>query len=199
MIPLEYRSKPDSPLRKWSQLVCEHASAAVNLTVGFMSGSRLDIDRRAVDRLTGAATTDLGLPTLLIRLSVCGAAIYVPHAGTSTMVDDRPTPRVSPLGSWSEVSLDMPLGGSAPRVLELLPKWLVGWKKEYRLILIDLGPMHQAPCRTMGRYCDACYLVLGPYSCASHAWIMQQIALQSRSGVLLAGTIVAEAHDWMAA
>lgn len=198
-MPMLRRNKSNSQLGTWARLVSDHANAAINLTVGLMSGSRLDIDRRAVDRLAIAATAELRLSTLLVRLSVQATKAAQPHVRVSTELPDAVAVKESPLGRWREVALELPLGGSAPRVLETLPKWLAGWKKEYRLILIDLGPMYQVPCRTVGRYCDACYLVLGPESCASHTWIMHQIALLSRCDVPLVGTLVAQAQEAVAA
>ncbi len=190
MLQIERRSSQDKLLRQWATAASEQALKAVNFTIGLMSGSRLLIDRRAVDRLTCVVAERMEDPTLLIRLMVTESSVEKALQFTQGYPFETPPLKRSALGNWNEVSLAIPVGGSAPVALQSLPKWLAGWKRNHRLILIDLGPMHQVPARTIGRYCDNSYIVLGPVSCASHAWIMREIAILDHCGVSLAGTII---------
>ena len=168
---------------------------AINFTVGLTSGSRESIDRRVVDRLTLSAAARIDDPLLLVRLMVTESSAERALMFTQGFPYETPPLKRSALGNWNEVSLAVPVGGSAPATLQSLPKWLAGWKRNHRLILVDLGPMHQVPTRTIGRYCDNCYIVLGPISCASHAWIMREIAILDHCGVSLVGTILASDGD----
>jgi hypothetical protein len=58
------------------------------------------------------------------------------------------------------------------------------------MIMIDLGPMHHVPSRTIGRLCDHCYVLLGPDLCASVDWIRQHLAWHDRAGSTVGGTII---------
>ncbi len=174
----------------WGSEVATAAQMASTYSIGLMSGSRFQNDRRLVERLVKIAATELvdatGASTLLLRLDGSMSEGDQPASRTAPPVATK-----SPLGPWYEIGLPMPESKSAPRALEQLPHWLPQWKLRHRLVVIDLGPMHLAPSRIIGRLCDSCYLMLGPSTCASHDWIMQQIDFHSRSGSTIAGSIVA--------
>lgn len=176
----------------WGGEVAAAAQMASTYSIGLMSGSRFPNDRRLVDRLVKSASLELaeltGASTLLLRLD--SAALGADALKTRSAV---PAAVKSPLGPWYEISLPMPQSRSAPWALEHIPHWLPQWKLRHRLVVIDLGPMHLAPSRVIGRLCDMSYLMLGPSTCASHDWIMQQIDFHSRSGTNIAGSIVATA------
>lgn len=174
----------------WGGEVAAAAQMATTYSIGLMSGSRFPNDRRLIDRLVKSAAQELcestGASTLLLRLD--SSAVDTSPAMSRTA---PPTAVKSPLGPWNEIALPMPESKSAPRALEQIPHWLPQWKLRHRLVVIDLGPMHLAPSRVIGRLCDTSYLLLGPSTCASHDWIMQQIDFHSRSGTVIAGSIVA--------
>ena len=176
----------------WGGAVAAAAQNATTYSIGLTSGSRFANDRRAVERLARSAATELmnatGASTLLLRLDPNAA-----DSGAPTTRIAAPTATKSPLGPWYEISLPMPEKSSAPWALEHIPHWLPQWKLRHRLVAIDLGPMHLTPSRMIGRLCDVCYVMLGPNTCASHDWIMQQIDFHSRSGSTIAGSIISSA------
>ncbi len=175
---------------RWGGTVAAAAQRASTYSIGLMSGSRFPNDRRLIERLVKSAAEELGqltgASTLLLRLD---STAHESHA-TATRTT-APVAIKSPLGPWYEISLPMPPSKSAPRALEQIPHWLPQWKLRHRLVAIDLGPMHLTPSRIIGRLCDACYLMLGPATCASHDWIMQHIDFHSRCGTVIAGSLVA--------
>ena len=176
----------------WGSAVATSAQNATTYSIGLTSGSRFANDRRAIERLVRSAATELmdatGASTLLLRLDPQTA-----DGGAPTTRIAAPVATKSPLGPWYELNLPMPEKGSAPWALEHIPHWLPQWKLRHRLVAIDLGPMHLTPSRVIGRLCDVCYVMLGPNTCASHDWIMQQIDFHSRSGSVIAGSIVSTA------
>jgi hypothetical protein len=175
----------------WGSEVAAAAQSASTYSIGLMSGSRFSNDRRLIDRLVKNAAQDLGdltgASTLLLRLD-CGAG---PIGAPPASRPPAPVASKSPLGQWYEICLPMPQSKTAPWALEQIPHWLPQWKLRHRLVVIDLGPMHLTPSRIIGRLCDTCYLMLGPSTCASQDWIMQQIDFHSRCGTVIAGSIVA--------
>lgn len=175
----------------WGGEVAAAAQMATTYSIGLMSGCRFPNDRRLVDRLVKSAASELGeltgASTLLLRLENTARELD----SNSKLRSAVPVASKSPLGPWYEISLPMPQSRSAPWALEHIPHWLPQWKLRHRLVVIDLGPMHLAPSRVIGRLCDTCYLMLGPSTCASHDWIMQQIDFHNRSGTSIAGSIVA--------
>lgn len=199
----------------WGVEVANAAQKASTYSIGLMGGSRFANDRRVVDRLLKSVTKELGEltgdTTLLVRLDakLSSDAARLQHfqrnlnlAAQSVQTDEKnlstesqatsvPVAPKSPLGPWYEISLPMPQDKSIPWALQRLPHWLPQWKLRHRLVAFDLGPMHLPPSRVIGRLCDACYLMLGPSTCASHEWIMQQIDFHSRSGTVLAGSVIA--------
>ena len=174
----------------WGGEVAAAAQMATTYSIGLMSGSRFANDRRLIDRLVKSAALELaestGASTLLLRLD---NAAREPDSTKSRAA--VPVASKSPLGPWYEISFPMPQSKSAPWALEHIPQWMPQWKLRHRLLVIDLGPMHLTPSRVIGRLCDMCYLMLGPSTCASHDWIMQQIDFHSRSGTIIAGSVVA--------
>lgn len=174
----------------WGSEIAASAQSASTYSIGLMSGSRFPNDRRLIERLVKSAALDLGeltgSTTLLLRLDASAV-----DSGGNTSRTTVPVASKSPLGPWYEISLPMPQSKSAPWALEQIPHWLPQWKLRHRLVAIDLGPMHLAPSRIIGRLCDACYLMLGPSTCASHDWITQQIDFHSRSGTVIVGSVVA--------
>ncbi len=178
----------------WAYRIAHEALNAPTYCIGLMNGSRVANDRRVVDRMvnaTAAALSDAshGATTLLIRL-MSDTDIDSFRKPSMSLV---PSGERSPTGSWYEIALPMPANKTTPWTLELLPRWLPHWKQQHRLVVVDLGPMHLVASRVIGRLCDSCLLMLGPTGCASHDWIAQQIALHTRSGTMLVGSIVATA------
>ncbi|MDX1929287.1 MAG: hypothetical protein SFV81_22355 [Pirellulaceae bacterium] len=174
----------------WGGEVAAAAQMATTYSIGLMGGSRFPNDRRLIDRLVKSAALELteltGASTLLLRLDSTAREV-----NTTTSRNTVPVATKSPLGPWYEISLPMPQSPAASWSLEHIPHWMPQWKLRHRLVVIDLGPMHLAPSRVIGRLCDTCYLLLGPATCASHDWVMQQIDFHSRSGTIIAGSIVA--------
>jgi hypothetical protein len=174
----------------WGSEVAATAQCAATYSIGLMNGSRFPNDRRVIDRLVKSVTLELGELSgetiLLLRLGSTAG-----ENATTTTQATAPVASKSALGPWYEISLPMPPSKSAPWALEQIPHWLPQWKLRHRVVVIDLGPMHLAPSRVIGRLCDACYLILGPSTCASHDWIMQQIDFHSRYGTVIAGSVVA--------
>lgn len=168
--------------------------SAVCLTVGLLSGSRNDNDRRTIDCLVHEIAEQFAEQhtdgrMLLIRLETAG------HRDALGGSFERiPLAHRSPLGPWSEVVLPVsnkPLSADN-WYIDQLPEWLPVWKDAFRLILVDLGSIGGTPSRVVGRLCDSCYVLLGPKWCASHEWIMQQIAWHSQSGSSVCGTLLVQ-------
>ena len=182
----------------WGGAVAAAAQNATTYSIGLTSGSRFANDRRSVERLVRCASAELmnatGASTLLLRLDPMAPMGPAPTTKTSAPVATK-----SPLGPWYELNLPVPEKNSTAWALEHIPHWLPQWKLRHRLVAVDLGPMHLAPSRIIGRLCDTCYVLLGPATCASHDWIMQQIDFHSRAGSVIAGSIVTTAVSAAAA
>lgn len=180
-------------LGPWIDLLDELSQGAVNLTVGLIAGSRTANERGALDRLALAGLTlDSGVG-LLIRLNFGNEVVSSRQLRSARAGEQIPTPIPSPLGKWREVSIAMQPGSHASKGLERLPRWLATWKREYVRILIDLGPLDQPVCRSIGRNCDSCLLLLGPESCASPTWLRRHIDQLTQCDVTLSGSIVVSA------
>lgn len=183
-------------LRPWLELLQRLSHGALNLTVGLISGSRLPTERRVLELLaqTGLMrnmeSLTAGLPRtgLLIRLNLTSE---VARRGlrTAKAADQMPTPTESVQGPWYEVTVPMRLGTFAPKNLERLPRWLSQWKRQFQRIMIDLGPIDQPICRTLGRYCDSSLILLGPETCASPIWLRRHIEHLTQCDASLAGSI----------
>jgi hypothetical protein len=186
-------AQSDADLAPWTDLLEGLSAGAVNLTVGLISGSRIPNDRVALARLAEVGLSLDDGSSLLIRLNLGNEAISKRQLRTARASDQAPVPAVSPLGTWREVSIPMQLGATAPRNLEKLPRWLSTWKREYKRILVDLGPLDQPVCRAVGRYCDCCLLLLGPETCASSIWLRRHIDHLTQCDVTLSGSIVLSA------
>jgi len=176
----------------WATGIVKECSPKTCTTIGFINGSRFPCDRRVVDALAGMLDQARGqrkpaLPMLLIRLQIePGASLERPPE----QPDQAPPLQPSPLGSWSEVSIPVPIGRRAGWALEELPHWMFNWKRQHALVLIDLGPISEVPSRILGRLCTGCYILLGPESCASRDWILQHVAWHEQSGSAICGTLV---------
>lgn len=176
----------------WAHCVAAEAHQSKTYTVGLMSGSRFTNDRRAIDRLLRTTVNELnrleyGTSTLLLRLDVFGDLPATSKIGA-------PLPELkSPLGPWYEIVLRLVGSEQVERTLEQVVANLPQWKQQHRLVVVDLGPMHLAPSRSVGRLCDVCYLLLGPKTCASHDWILQQVGAHDRNGTVIAGSIITTA------
>ncbi len=133
----------------WGAMVAAAAQSATTYSVGLTSGSRFANDRRTVERLvkdaSAALAEETGATTLLIRLDPSAT-----DHGAPPLRSNAPVATKSPLGSWYEINLPMPVRSTAPWALEHIPHWLPQWKLRHRLVAIDLGPMHLAPSRTIG-------------------------------------------------
>lgn len=184
-------------LRDWCDGIVVDSSGAKSLTIGLASGNRYPNDARVIFRIVKALSNSLvehrGKSNLLLcRLNVetLGSGLFEPPK-TSESVDARI--EKSALGCWDFVEIDVPIGRVAPPSLQLIPRWLPKWQLRYHTIVVDLGPIHQVPSRTIGSICDAIYVVLGPNGCASAKWISQHVDHHTECGSPIAGTIVATA------
>ena len=148
----------------WAESIVREVQGCQQLTVGLISGARYGNDPRCIDRLVGvlarqAKAAGEEYSVLNVRLAVQTTEKLDRPEGQS----DRVPPAVkSPLGNWSELQIPVPIGARASWSLLQLPSWLSTWKKAYRLILLDTGPIHLVPSRVVGHLCDINYLHLGP-------------------------------------
>lgn len=180
----------DAELKPWVELVESLSSSAVNLTMGLIAGSRAPVARAVLDRLASAGFEGVGRRGLLIRMNLGSDAMPKRQMRSSRSAEQAPTVIPAPLGKWSEVTIPMRLGITAPPTLEQLPRWLSSWKRDYQRILLDLGPLDQPICRTVGRYCDATLLILGPETCASPTWLRRHIDHLTECDTSLTGSLL---------
>ncbi len=188
-------SPSDVALDSWTKCVVDQARTASCITVGLMSASRDASDRRVVDRLAKSLAcalrdTDLDPRMLVVRLRLCSPQNG--HDNDQQSPPPEPRDMDSPLGRWRELEVVMPISHTAPATLIQLPRWLPKWKQRFGLLLLDLGPMHLVPSRTIGRLCDSCYLLLGPDTCASQAWITRHVNWHRQSGSVICGSLVSQ-------
>jgi hypothetical protein len=189
------RSAGDEKLQAWCEQLATLSVQTKCLTVGITSGHREANDARAIYRIASALDDALvqlsSQPKLLLcRLEVHKSSLAISLLGDSSQQAD-PTVRKSALGRWNQIDIDIRLGSTLPKQLSQIPRWLPKWKMAYDLILIDLGSMHLVPSRTVGRLCDAVFVMLGPNTCASAHWILEQVDLHQQAGCHIAGTLVA--------
>lgn len=185
-------SSVHNPLADWADSIVQDCSPHTCTTVGLLSGSRFASDRRVIDALTrvvdeARGLRRLALPMLLVRLDV---VVGAPLERAPEQSEAAPVPQPSPLGQWSEVTVPVPVGTRASWSLEQLPRWLYAWKRQFRVAIIELGPMHQVPSRVIGRLCDANYILLGPSTCGSRDWILQHAAWHEQSGSTICGCLL---------
>lgn len=177
----------------WIDDLVKQAAGAQCYTLGLISGHRDPNDARCVYKLARLFADRLSKQVSNSDLLVCRLNIDCPILAKFCRADDSPTePEIirSALGDWYEVEIEMTIGQSAPWTLKALPRWLPKWKHRYSMILIDLGPINLVPSRTIGRLCDANYIVLGPNSSASAQWILQHVDYHTYCGSHIAGTLV---------
>jgi hypothetical protein len=181
----------------WANSLAEEASMSDSLTIGIVNGSKTPSDSFAIEGLISSLSESLRdadneARCLLIRAE--------PHDPLSTISDPPSEPRIpvaakSDFGCWCEASLVCNKDGNPTEgTAGMLHKWLPVWKKAFRLIVIDLGPIHGSTSRTVGRLCDGSYLLLGPTACGSQEWIMQQVAWHNQSGSTICGSLLVEAQ-----
>jgi hypothetical protein len=191
-VTLQEQCSPVDTAPAWAVEILQECSTKTCTAIGLINGSRFGCDRRVVDALAGMLDQARGhrritLPMLLVRLQVeAGISLERP----TEQMDSAPPLSPSPLGNWSEVSIQVPIGRRASWALEQLPHWLFSWKRQFPLVLIDLGPIHEVPSRIVGRLCSGCYILLGPEACASRDWILQHVAWHEQSGSTICGTLV---------
>ena len=188
-------SQPNLPaageaLGPWMRWLDDVSQSAISLTVGLISGSRNPNDRHSLDRLAATGLNEVASKGLVIRLLAGNESATKHQLRTARSSEQLPTPVASPLGAWREIALPISSGTSGSRTLEHLPRWLSEWKRQHRRVFLDLGAIDQPMCRALGRYCDACLLLLGPHTAASPAWLRQQIDHLTRCDVHIAGSIV---------
>ena len=183
----------EAELKPWVELIESLSSGAVNLTMGLIAGSRAPIARAVLDRLAVAGLDGIGRRGLLIRMNLGSDALPKRQLRAARTVEQSPTVIGAPLGKWSEVTIPMRLGMTAPPTLEQLPRWLSSWKRDFSRILLDLGPLDQPICRTVGRYCDATMLILGPDTCASPTWLRRHIDHLTECDTSLTGSLLVSA------
>ncbi len=177
----------------WAQQIVRESLDAKCTSIGLCNGSRHANDRRAIDALARLLCDELAMSRpnhkmLILRLDVVSQRQAI--ADTVEQMEKAPLPTVSPLGPWSELTVQVPISNRAGWALEHLPHWLPEWKRMFQLLLVDLGPMSEVPSRIIGRLCDGCYVLLGPGTCASPEWILQHTAWHDRSGSAICGTLL---------
>ncbi len=178
----------------WAAGLARDASTAKCMMIGLVSGSRSANPRCVIDayaRLIANARREFRLkpPMLIVRMDVRHADTP-PRSGQDAEMP--PTTSLSPLGPWSEVTVPIPVGKKAGWWLEHLPRWLPAWKRDFGLLLLDLGPISEVPSRVIGRLCDGCYVLLGPEACGSPEWLLQHIAWHHHSGCTICGTLITQ-------
>ncbi|MFN3189239.1 MAG: hypothetical protein ACE361_01860 [Aureliella sp.] len=176
----------------WADGLVREAMEAECLTVGVMSGGRSGNDPRSLDRLLQAITSRMKTPATNARVLAVRCIDAELATSEVDVVDRIPVAQRSPLGSYCEVELVSTERKRIAPGLNNLPNWLAEWKNAFQLILVDIGAIDSVAAKSIGRLCDGCYLLLGPYSCGSQEWIMQHVAWHNRSGSTVCGTIVAE-------
>lgn len=178
----------------WAAEVAQEAMLVNCTTVGLINGSRDSTPRSVIDvyaRLLADALAALRSrrPMLIVRLSSDPVRV---SRREHQHADSAPSVAASPLGPWSEVTICVAAGKQARDTLERLSHLLQNWKREFGFVLVDLGPISEVPSRVIGGHCDSCFLLLGPESCGSHEWLLQQIAWHARNGSTICGTLVTE-------
>lgn len=178
----------------WATDVAQESMLANCTTIGLISGSRHATPRCVIDgyaRLIADAFSALKprRPMLIVRLS---AGPVTTSRRDNQQTELTPKVTASPLGPWSEVTISVATSRRARGTLEGLSYLLPDWKAQFGFILVDLGAISEAPSRLIGGHCDNCFVVLGPESCGSHEWLLQQIAWHARSGSTICGTLVTE-------
>ena len=182
-------------IERWAAGLIGDLAPANALTIGLTNGSCRANDRRSVDELARTLHAALSerfdsiQPMLVLRLQHNFGDDIGP-AANAVEVDAEPSIIGSNLGGWSEVSVPVPAGNLSSRTLEHVPHWISTWKGKFGVILVDLGPMGEAPSRMMGRLCDGCYILLGPGKCGSRDWILRHVAWHQHSGSTICGTLV---------
>jgi hypothetical protein len=179
-------------MANWANSVTKEASGEIAKTVGLMSCCGEAVDHQILEKLIASLSHALGGPAeskrlLLIKLDVFRSRDVgrAPDQAASIPVALR-----SPLGPWSEVTIPMPIGREAAWSLEQLPSWLPIWKRTFDFVVISLGPLNAVPSRVAGRFCDECYVVLGPSMSSSADWIMQHINRHRQCGNTIRGTLI---------
>lgn len=180
----------DEVLEPWMRWLDDLSQAAINVTIGLISGSRKPSDRHLVDRLAAAGLNQAATKGLVIRLVIGNDMAIRRQLRTARHSEQLPIPAQSPLGSWRDITLPVSLGSSGSQTLEQLPRWLSEWKRQHRRIFLDLGAIDQPMSRVLGRYCDTCLLLLGPATAASPLWIRQHLEDLKRCDTHVAGSLV---------
>ncbi|MCA9127983.1 MAG: hypothetical protein KDB22_12895 [Planctomycetales bacterium] len=194
-LKLQLSQSQNGPLVGWARSMVQRTDPVKCSLLGLINGSRYPCDRRVVDRLALNLSTELRMGhakrrTLLVRLD-----IYAAGAIDTRSTTDAPSISESPLGPWEDLSVAIPVGATASPALLQLPKRLRQWRREYSLVIFDLGPLNNIPSRTIGRLCDYNFLILGPNACASSNWIQQHIAWHQQSGSKIDGSILTTVCD----
>ena len=180
----------------WYEQLANQSQHSQGLTIGLISGHRDQNDPRCIYKIASRLVSAMPCNRTRSQLLVCRLDVQSPLLGrlgawgTDTDQHVEPIIEKSALGEWFQVEVPMVLGNSAPWALQQLPRWIPKWKMRYSIILIDLGPIHLVSSRTVGRLCDANYIVLGPNSSASSQWLLQYVDYHAYCGSHIAGTLV---------
>ena len=181
------------PTDQWIEDLVHQAAGSQCLTIGLISGHREPNDARCIYRLAGRISHGLNGSRGNGGLLVCRLNIEIPMLPRFRKpVEERVEPEIekSALGNWHEVEVPMKICQTACWTLQSLPRWLPKWKLRFQMIVVDLGPIHLVPSRTIGRLCDTNYLLLGPNNCASPQWILQYRDYHAYCGSHIDGTVV---------
>ncbi|RMF43830.1 MAG: hypothetical protein D6753_04140 [Planctomycetota bacterium] len=101
-----------------------------------------------------------------------------------------PPATASPLGRWKETEIPLPIGARPSWTERQFPQWMVQWRREFQLIVVQLGAINSSAARRLGCCMDQNILLLGPRRSAGPEWLMEQIALHSRAGAHISGSIL---------
>jgi hypothetical protein len=196
MASAEHSDAVDRHLKNWCETIAASQGQRANITIGLTSGSRTANDARVIFKIVKALQAAIAErrpkhSLLLCRLDVTSAPLEL--LSTAVDIDTEARLERSALGEWDHVEIDVCIGSYAPKSLLKIPRLLPKWKLRYDTIIVDLGAIHQVPSRTIGRLCDANFVIIGPNSSASAQWIKQYVDHHTACGSHIAGSIVAAA------
>ncbi len=185
-----HSSAQDSSL--WISELFKSQSEEACKTLGIISGSRHNSDTNCVTNIARQACTCAAEHgdnrALLVHLDVFLSK------ETDRLLDQPaglpPTTR-SPLGNWRDVTIPMPVGFEASWSLLQMPRWLSQWRKQFGVVLIDIGPCNLVPARAIGRLCSSNVVLIGPGATASTEWLSSHLRHLKDCRVTVSGSILA--------
>ncbi|MEM7474192.1 MAG: hypothetical protein AAF483_04310 [Planctomycetota bacterium] len=179
----------------WTSDLVTQVLASDSMTIGILNASRWPNNPRAIHQILNTLSQNLtrrlneGDHSLQKR-------ILCIQLKQQTEFEQEPQNRIpvaqrSPLGDWSEVSVEIYARKDLGRRDERVQQWLPEWKDAFPFIVLDLGAIDSKASHNAARLCDCCYLMLGPEECGSHQWLMQQMQLHQNLGTNFGGSLLA--------